>query len=105
VRLRGFDGFERRGSLRAWLYRIATNVCFDMLESRKRRAQPLDLGPTLESTADMLRAPAEAAWIEPRPGSRAGPASDPTEVTESREAVRRAFAAPFATSRPSSAAC
>ena len=35
---RGYEGFEQRASLRTWLYRIATNVCLDMLNSRKRRA-------------------------------------------------------------------
>src|ERR1700689_2238911 len=39
-------GFEGRSSVRSWLYRIATNVCLDMLRSRQRRAQPMDLGPS-----------------------------------------------------------
>jgi RNA polymerase sigma-70 factor (ECF subfamily) len=91
--LRGLDRFERRGTLRAWLYRIATNVCYDVLESRKRRAQPMDLGPAAESTADTLSALAAGAWIEPRPGDRAGPTGDPAELTESRETVSHALAA------------
>src|SRR5204863_6279141 len=40
---RNFDGFEGRSALRSWLYRIASNVCFDMLKSRKRRALPIDM--------------------------------------------------------------
>ena len=42
---KGIDGFEGRSAVRSWLYRIATNVCLDMLRGRQRRARPMDLGP------------------------------------------------------------
>ncbi len=42
---RAIDGFEGRSAMRSWLYRIATNVCLDMLRSRQRRARPMDMGP------------------------------------------------------------
>src|SRR5918911_831417 len=64
---RAFDRFEGRSALRSWLYRIATNVCLDMLESRKRRARPMDLGPAREPIEANLHTMPEATWVEPIP--------------------------------------
>src|SRR3970040_2263431 len=61
---RGLDRFEGRAALRSWLYRIATNVCLDLLESRKRRARPMDLGPAREPDAANLNALPEGTWIQ-----------------------------------------
>src|ERR1700709_1241646 len=43
---RGRESLTERAALRGWLYRIAVNVCFDMLTARQRRARPMDLGPS-----------------------------------------------------------
>ena len=64
---RGIDRFEGRAALRSWLYRIATNVCLDMLEGRKRRARPMDLGPAGQPIVENLGVPGEVTWIEPIP--------------------------------------
>ena len=90
---RSFDRFEGRAALRSWMYRIATNVCFDMLNGRKRRPRPMDLGPAREPDAANLNVP-DVAWLEPLPLAVAEPSdADPAEVALSRETLRLAFVA------------
>ncbi len=90
---RAYDRFEGRSALRSWLYRIATNVCFDLLESRKRRARPMDLGPAQEPIFENLHTLPEVTWIEPMPDTSLVREADPAEVTVARETVRLAFVA------------
>ena len=58
---RGFEGFEGRAPLRSWLYRIARNVCLDMLEARQRRARPIDLSSAGEPSAQAEARPGRPA--------------------------------------------
>ena len=91
---KAYDRFEGRSSLRSWLYRIATNVCFDLLDGRQRRARPMDLSEP--QTADSLLGPElpEVTWIQPMPDARVVPADgDPAEVAVLRDSVRLAFIA------------
>src|SRR5438045_3112104 len=81
---RGFDRFEGRAAVRSWLYRIATNVCLDMLNGRERRARPMDLGPAVEPIVENLRTP-DVPWLEPIP--------DPADVAVERDTIRLAFVA------------
>ncbi len=91
---RSFDGFEGRASIRSWLYRIATNVCLDMLRSGERRARPMDLGPAGEPIAANLAARPETTWLEPAPDTLLLPAgSDPADIAVARDSVRLAFIA------------
>jgi len=82
---RGLDGFTGRGSLRSWLYAIATRCCLDAIAARGRRALPADLGPASEY-AVLDQAPAtEIAWLSPYP--------DTELAAERRETVELAFVA------------
>jgi RNA polymerase sigma-70 factor (ECF subfamily) len=89
---RGMDGFEGRAAVRSWLYRIATNVCLDMLRGRQRRALPVDLGPSSTTDAFTGTQRPEAAWMSPIPDGRVlASAGDPAELAAERETIRLAF--------------
>jgi RNA polymerase sigma-70 factor (ECF subfamily) len=91
---RNLDTFEERSAPRTWLYRIATNVCLDMLNGAKRRARPMDLAPA--GTADMPLGDTldEATWVMPVPDARVITLdADPAEIAATRDSVRLAFVA------------
>jgi RNA polymerase sigma-70 factor (ECF subfamily) len=91
---RAFGRFEGRAALRSWLYRIATNVCMDMLNGRNRRARPMDLGPARTADGPLGGTLPEATWLEPIPDSRVLPEDgDPADVAAERETIRLAFVA------------
>jgi RNA polymerase sigma-70 factor (ECF subfamily) len=88
------DTLAEPAALKSWLFRIATNVCLDQIEGRKRRARPVDL--TAEGAADSpLGAPLpESSWILPVADSQvADPGADPATQTAERESLRLAFVA------------
>jgi RNA polymerase sigma-70 factor (ECF subfamily) len=92
---RAIDSYEGRAAFRSWLYRIATNVCLDMLRGRQRRARPVDLGPSSPADINHLGGMhPEHQWISPVQDSRVLPDdSDPAELAASRETIRLAFVA------------
>jgi RNA polymerase sigma-70 factor (ECF subfamily) len=80
---------ERRASLRTWLYRIATNVCLDMLRSAQRRALAVDLAPPARFGDDFGPVVPDERWIHPIPDSRVLT----EDLAVRRETVRLAFVA------------
>jgi RNA polymerase sigma-70 factor (ECF subfamily) len=91
---RGLDRFEGRSALRSWLYRIATNVCFDMQQAPQRRARPMDLGPAGTAESPVGHEIGEHEWIMPVADPRVLPADgDPAELAAARDTVRLAFVA------------
>lgn len=91
--VRAGQTFEGRSSLRSWLYRIATNVCMDMLRSRARRASPIGLGPSSPPEPSALGPMLpEDVWVSPAAEARILPDyADPAEIAVARESVRLAF--------------
>jgi len=90
---KAFDSFEGRSSVRSWLYRIATNVCLDLLRGRERRARPMELGPARPPEEKYLAATLpEHAWVSPIADTRVLPEdADPAEIAAARETIRLAF--------------
>jgi DNA-directed RNA polymerase specialized sigma24 family protein len=62
---RSLETFEGRSSVRAWLYRIATNLCLNALRARSRRPQQ---GQTVADSPAPTRL-TEPIWLEPYPTS------------------------------------
>jgi RNA polymerase sigma-70 factor (ECF subfamily) len=92
---RAYDRFERRSSVRVWLYRIATNACLTALEQRGRRALPSGLGPpTDDPDAEPAAADPGVRWLQPLPDALVTPESaDPAAVVAAREGIRLALVA------------
>jgi RNA polymerase sigma-70 factor (ECF subfamily) len=92
---RGLGNLERHSSLRAWLYRIATRVCFNMITATRRRALPMDLAGPWAGATSVGPALPEHSWVEPIPDALLPPSSqvDPLEYAVQRDTVRVAFIA------------
>src|SRR3954453_19383340 len=91
---RAAERLQAREALKSWLYRIASNVCFDMLQGAQRRAQPMDLGPASPAAGPLGSGLREHAWVQPIADSRVLPVeADPADVADQRETLRLAFVA------------
>jgi RNA polymerase sigma-70 factor (ECF subfamily) len=88
------DRLKAQAALKSWLYRIANNVCLDMLDGSQRRARPMDLGPASSAESALGDGLPEHAWVQPIADARVlAPEADPAALAESRETLRLAFVA------------
>src|SRR3954454_19053883 len=93
---RGLAKVEDRHSLRAWLYRIATNTCLDTIARRPKRVLPIDYGPAAYPHDGPGEPLVESVWVEPYPDEQLGVEDGyaaPEATYEQREAVELAFIA------------
>jgi len=89
------DSFEGRSSLRAWLYKIATNTSLDALDSRRVRGLPRELYERGDPTQSLPAPVREANWVEPLPDEWIDdqPGMYPEARYEVRESITLAFMA------------
>src|SRR6201999_2816196 len=88
------DKLEARGALKAWLFRIANNVCLDMMQSSQRRAIPMEMGPSSNADAPLGAMLADSAYVRPIADAKVLPESaDPAELAAEKETLRLAFVA------------
>jgi RNA polymerase sigma-70 factor (ECF subfamily) len=97
---RHIGGFEGRSTVRAWLYRIATNACLDVLDAKARRVLPADLEPATTGAGPVLAemiARADIPWLQPLPDRLWEPTADrndePDAVAVTRETIELVFIA------------
>jgi RNA polymerase sigma-70 factor (ECF subfamily) len=86
---RGLPGFQGRGSVRSWLYSIATNTALDVTRHKCRRELPTTFGPAAGYGAGEADAVTEPVWLEPYPDQWL--AGGPEARYEQRESVELAF--------------
>lgn len=92
--LRAQHTLEDPASARAWLHRIATNVCLDELAKRPRRARGPELGPPADPDVPPASRTPDAEWIEPAPSAwLAGDVDNPAALYTMKESIALAFVA------------
>lgn len=88
---RGLAAYEPRASFRAWLYRIVTHTCLDLLKARSRRVLPQDVCAPVEPGPPKTAPRSDILWLEPYPDALLPPPPGPEEAARLREGIRLAF--------------
>jgi RNA polymerase sigma-70 factor (ECF subfamily) len=88
---RHLSTYEPHASFRAWVYRIATNTCLDMLRKEQRRVLPRDVGPSVEPGPPATEMRSDIPWLEPYPDALLPVAADPEATLRLHESVRLAL--------------
>ncbi len=88
---RHLSTYEPHASFRAWMYRIATNTCLDMLRKEQRRVFPQDVGPSVEPGPPATEMRSDIAWLEPYPDALLPVTADPEASLRLQESVRLAL--------------
>jgi RNA polymerase sigma-70 factor (ECF subfamily) len=88
---RALATYEPRASFRAWMYRIVTNTCLDMLKVRSRRVLPQDVSPSVAPGPPTTAPRADIAWLEPYPDALLPTVPSPEHAVRMREGIRLAF--------------
>jgi RNA polymerase sigma-70 factor (ECF subfamily) len=88
---RALATYEPRASFRAWMYRIVTNTCLDLLKLRSRRVLPQDVSPPIAPGPPTTAPRADISWIEPYPDALLPAVPGPEQAARLREGIRLAF--------------
>lgn len=88
---RALAAYEPRASFRAWMYRIVTNTCLDMLKARGRRVMPQDVCSSVAPGPPTTAPRSDLLWLEPYPDAWLPAAPGPEQVARLREGIRLAF--------------
>jgi RNA polymerase sigma-70 factor, ECF subfamily len=88
---RHLGSYQPKASFRAWVYRIATNTCLDMLRQRQRRVMPEEVGPPVAPGPPTTARRDDIAWLEPYPDALLPATASPEETLRLHESIRLAF--------------
>jgi RNA polymerase sigma-70 factor (ECF subfamily) len=88
---RALATYEPRASFRAWMYRIVTNTCLDLLKVQSRRVLPQDVSPSIAPGPPTTAPRADISWIEPYPDALLPTVPSPEQAVRLREGIRLAF--------------